>query len=50
MEETMELLMEENNKLNIKLQEKEQETRWDIEELKRINQNIKERFKASYEQ
>lgn len=50
MEETMELLMEENNKLNIKLQEKEQETRWDIEELKQINQNIKERFKASYEQ
>ena len=33
----MELLMEENNKLNIKLQEKEQETRWDIEELKQIN-------------
>lgn len=50
MQETVELLMEENNKLNTRLQEKDQETKWDIEELKQINENIKERFKVNYEQ
>ena len=45
MEETIELLMTENKQLKLQIQDKEEETKWEIDELKIINQQLKDKFK-----